>query len=606
MVTSSASSSSSSVVLGDINTTSSSSSSSSSNSPIIDSGRAPDKVNRRPANTADMSSITPSMKQESATTNKTPSATIISNLLTHSTIYRRHEARLSKTYALRDDTRPAFLRVLSGLPLFRTIVKPYNNHLPSSTSSSSSTILPTGGSKQEQQQAQQNNRFPKITGTISIGDYSEETLFTPSDVATVATTATATATATAINYISSNNDGTTLTSERVLQAMLATGVCSGFAEYMFGIKSTTSSSSSSLSYLSSSSPFRKQQHITGLSPPPLLPPKTLTTNVHFPLFFRPEATAAASSLSSLSSSLSDAATAFGVYTNKNSSSSNAHEKILPNNASNANMNNNNTTSASSTRTTTTTTSTTMPFTRPFAVVLTTALSTSVLFGTKIFLDATITENNNKRHHDQYGMDYYSRRPTTTTATTTTGASSILSSAIAGGVVGISRLALLEVQRRRQQQKQHQANHLQSQQKQQQHQKQQLNSNYSLRFMGRNVLAAILYFSIYGSVSSFSSSSSSSSLSRTTPMDDSYDADTNKSYISEKEKKGTMSILTGGALAGIAHVFTMNYHHYYHHGINTPPTIIWWTRIMIPATVRAVPIHAMIFYGYEQMKEGVAC
>jgi hypothetical protein len=500
--------------------------------------------------------------------------------MNQSTIYRRHEARLSKTYVLRDDPRPAFLRVLSGLPLFRIIVPPYNNQSSLSSSSSSSSSLPTVENKQqEQQQAQQNNGCPKITGTLSIGDYSEETLFTPSDIATT----------TAINYISSNNDGTTLTSERVMQAMLATGVCSGFAEYMFGIKSTTSLSSS----LNSSSPFRKQQHITGQPPPPLT--KTLTTNVHFPLFFRPEATAS-------SSSSSNVVTAFGVYANKHSgsgsSSSSAHEKILINNTSNANINNNsNTTSVSSTRTTTTTA---IPFTRPIAGVITTALSTSVLFGTKIFLDATIMENNNQRN-DQYGsMDYYSRRPTTVTATTTgANVSSFLSSAIAGGVVGISRLAFLEVQRRRQQKQQ--VNHLQSQQQQQY--QQQLNSNYSVRFMGRNVLAAILYFSIYEGASSFSSSS----LSRTSPMDDSYDDINNKNI---NTKKGTMSILTGGALAGIAQVFTMNYHHHrynhhYYHSTYTPPTI-WWTRIMTPATVRAVPIHAMIFYGYEQMNEGVAC
>ena len=51
-----------------------------------------------------------------------------------STIYRRHEARLAKTYALKDDPRPAVLRVLSGLPGFRMIVPPYRP-LPTKASS---------------------------------------------------------------------------------------------------------------------------------------------------------------------------------------------------------------------------------------------------------------------------------------------------------------------------------------------------------------------------------------------------------------------------------------------------------------------------------------
>ncbi len=45
--------------------------------------------------------------------------------MNQSTIYRRHEARLSRTLAKKDDQRPALIRILSGLPGFRMIVSPY-------------------------------------------------------------------------------------------------------------------------------------------------------------------------------------------------------------------------------------------------------------------------------------------------------------------------------------------------------------------------------------------------------------------------------------------------------------------------------------------------
>lgn len=45
--------------------------------------------------------------------------------MNQSTIYRQHERRRARTYALKDDQRPAIIRVASGLPLLNLVFPPY-------------------------------------------------------------------------------------------------------------------------------------------------------------------------------------------------------------------------------------------------------------------------------------------------------------------------------------------------------------------------------------------------------------------------------------------------------------------------------------------------
>jgi len=430
--------------------------------------------------------------------------------------------------------------VLSGLPGFRIIVPPYQQ--------SSSTDGEAGKPEQQHQR-----HVPATKTVLGTSTYSEETLFTPYSNATPTDNTFSPIFPEERDGDINNDDSGALTS-RVMQAMFATGVCSGVGGYVFAYYNNNRTTRRA----SPSSPFRNYG-ATGMNM------ATTTTAVqHSHLFFRQEAAATGVT--------SDVA-AFGVYKRS------AHE--IPN----ANKNN----------TALTMTTKTRPSTGALATALSTSFSTSLLFGTKVFLDSSME---NQRH--EIGMDHHSR-PTT---------SNLLSSAIAGGVVGLSRLAFLQVQQRRRRQ-QSQLYSLSSIQQQQQQQQQHLtNSSYSLSLMGRHVLAAILYFSIYEGVSSISSSSRGlfdsqqqrqsnadmlNKVSSTSPTV----SNSNMSNSVSSGKKGTLNILTGGALAGLAHVATMNYHRYGHYG-----STIWWSRIMLPAATRAVPIHALVFYGYERMKEGV--
>jgi hypothetical protein len=120
----------------------------------------------------------------------------------------------------------------------------------------------------------------------------------------------------------------------------------------------------------------------------------------------------------------------------------------------------------------------------------------------------------------------------------------------------------------------------------------------MKLMGRNVVGAILYFLIYDMVSS--SSSSTPKTSSTYPNTNaSCSAPRAACSNSIRERKTTLKVVAGGALAGVAHAAVMNCHRYGHYG-----SMIWWSRIMLPAASRAIPIHAFVFYGYEKIKEGV--
>ena len=123
------------------------------------------------------------------------------NLMKQSTIYRRHEARLARTYTLKDDPRPAFIRVLSGLPGFRMIVPAYEPN---------KAINDVREQKKE------------ITTEQRIGTYSEDTIFAKKIDSTK-------------SEITPETQKTEFSPlQKALQAMLVTSVCGGATEFIFG------------------------------------------------------------------------------------------------------------------------------------------------------------------------------------------------------------------------------------------------------------------------------------------------------------------------------------------------------------------------------------
>mmetsp|Transcript_4518 Transcript_4518/g.9726 ORF Transcript_4518/g.9726 Transcript_4518/m.9726 type:complete len:486 (+) Transcript_4518:66-1523(+) len=461
------------------------------------------------SNTSSSSSSSPGPKtgllaKSSASASALSPSALRKNLMTKSTIYRRHEARLARSYALRDDPRPVLLRVLSGLPGFRVIIPPWQ-------SKSEQDLQKLGATNQEGKEA-----APSVT----LGAYSEETLFARySDVVNNA----ASQTSSGIKNEDAGDCFRTVAREPVLQAMLAAGFCAGLGEYVFlhfdsNIKGRQAFATSS----SSPSPFRNSPIAWSTS--------TASAQPQPSLFFRQHATVAS------------VVTGFETSAGSREAANAVNDSALPKMAN---------------------TKGGRPHTSAFSkAVLSAALPTSLLFGTKIFLDSSVD-----RRRRETGLN---RGNDSLPAT-----SNLLSSAVSGGVVGMVQLAVLQVQRRSQPS-------LTSSIVRQQ---QRLTHRHSLGLMGRNTLAAVAYFSVYEGVSSVASWRASSVSSNATAS-------------ASSGTKGTTGILVGGALAGVVHAAAMNCHRYGHYG-----SMIWWSRVMLPAASRAAPIHALVFYGYESMKEG---
>lgn len=431
------------------------------------------------------------LSQSPASIQRSPLSSLRIDLLTKSTIYKRHEARLSRSYALRDDPRPSVIRVLSGLPGFRIIFPPYRSE----------------SEKLFHRLNEQNHKRKSSTTRVVSGKFSEETLFNRY----AETVDNAVGTASTGNNDSSDY-GNAFEPERIVQAMLATGFCAGSAEFIFAY----GRSGNQLATSSSASPFHNVAD-------------SMTKNSNSPLFFR------------IKSSLASNGAGPEIY-NGYAANNNAFFES-PNNA--------------------------RPSAGAFSRALSTALPISVLFGSKVLLDSIFENRENDKTSQQNNSTYI--------------ANSILSSALAGGVVGSSRLILSQLKYGQHQSQSFQLSMI----------NRRLAGGYSFGLIGRNVAAAILYFSVYDGISSISSTKSSKAHLDAGALSSS--STTNE----RNKKKGTLDIVAGGALAGIAHTAAMNSHRYAHYG-----SMIWWSRIMLPAFSRAGPIHALVFYGYEKMKEGV--
>jgi hypothetical protein len=181
------------------------------------------------------------------------------------------------------------------------------------------------------------------------------------------------------------------------------------------------------------------------------------------------------------------------------------------------------------------------------IALTAALTTSAMFGTKVATQRyfSVNDNNGRMKNSM--------------------SANVLSSVVAGGVVGMGQLVALH---QRPPTSLYQRNH------------QQFLVEFSAQrsMLGRHVLAACLYFSIYDGISTLLHQGNEVSMCET------MNGSTNDSH------KTTIGILAGGAMAGCAHAAALNYHY----GI--------WR--VIPAVARAAPFHALVFSGFESMRNGL--
>ena len=425
----------------------------------------------------------------------------LSSLMNQSTIYRRHEARLARTYALKDDPRPAIIRVMSGLPGLRIIVPPYD---PTATKI---LLTTTNDEKQPPHHQQHYHRHHH-----SIGDYSEETFFRAADNDDKTTTSNN-------NSLNIKNNQSSSDYVTALQAMFSTGVCCGVGQYVFGghYKQLTSNNSS---------PFHNKGGGSSAG-----------SSVYSP-FIRGQGSNASSE-------------ALNVYFLMKS-------------------HNHHTNHANVSSTTTTTTTTSAIRQKPSSIILMAASNTSILFGSKIFLEHTLSSSS----------------ASSTTSTSSNGSYNVLSSAIAGGIVGMINSLMLY----KQQKNMLKLMFLDGQQHPSSisssiggilHQPKPINY-INLTLIGRHMVAATLYFGTYDCLTSWMRSSSASAPS----------SDDEKKNINPTNN--TMSIVLGGGLAGLIYTSV----------IHQSQQQVGMLRVLPTAMIRAIPIHAMIFYGYETMKDGV--
>eukprot|EP00533_Pseudo-nitzschia_delicatissima_P003831 CAMPEP_0116095654 /NCGR_PEP_ID=MMETSP0327-20121206/9779_1 /TAXON_ID=44447 /ORGANISM="Pseudo-nitzschia delicatissima, Strain B596" /LENGTH=470 /DNA_ID=CAMNT_0003587337 /DNA_START=63 /DNA_END=1472 /DNA_ORIENTATION=+ len=389
-----------------------------------------------------------------------PLSSVRIDFLTRSTIYKRHEARLARSYALRDDPRPVIVRILSGLPGLQAIFPPYRSE-----------------SEKFFDRLDEQNQQGKISTTKVVNcAYSEETLFNRYSEATDdAIEPVATGKDTATRY--------TFPSERIVQAMLATGFCSGSAEFIYAYAGSGNLNHATSFYNAAESMTKNSK----------------TSTRHWPLFFRSNVAGPE------------------IY--------NGFAREIPN-------------AANSKTFFETTNNARLSTAGAFSKASSAAIPISVLFGAKVFLDSFLEDKENGNASNDKNSPFF--------------ACSILSSAFAGGVVGSNRLIFEQVQYRQQSQ----ASSLSM--IDQQH----LASGHSFNLIGRNIAAAVLYFSVYEGVSSISSASSR------THLDEGALSTTIQNDRSGK-KKGTLDIVVGGALAGVAHTAAMHSHRYGHYG-----SMIW--------------------------------